>query len=158
MRTARCAWITRIPKSKMTPAWYKQATRDNWYILKAPFPLLARSPLSCHCLVEISYCFFNRVLANSSPCLPPYMWFLTVKNYHYLTNLRRNVCNLRDPTGIHVFVVLKINADFKLSTRWLPLAVVVLCTANSLGTVHMVFPVLQRMPKSALCLGQMLKA
>ena len=57
-----------------------------------------------------------------------------------------------------MFVVLKINADFKLSTRWLPLAVVVLCTANSLGTVHMVFPVLQRMPKSALCLGQMLKA
>ena len=39
-----------------------------------------------------------------------------------------------------MFVFLKINADFKLSTRWLPLVVVDLCIANSLGTVHMVFP------------------
>ena len=84
---------------------------------------------------------------------------MEIENYYYLTNLHRKVCNLRDPTGISVFVFLKINADFKLSTRWLPLAVVELCAADSLGTVHgLPCPPADAEISPVRPVGQMLKA
>ena len=65
---------------------------------------------------------------------------------------------LRDPTGMSVLVFLMIYADCRLFTQWLPPAFTDLCTANSVRTAQMVFLVLQRIPKSALWLGQMLRA
>ena len=53
-----------------------------------------------------------------------------------------------------MLVLQKIYIDFRLSTRLLPLALVDLCVARSLGIAQGVFLVLQRMPKSVLWRGQ----
>lgn len=51
----------------------------------------------------------------------------------------------------------KIYIDFRLSTRLLPLALEDLCVARSFGIAQRVFLVLQRMPKSALWRGQIVR-